>query len=125
MKIDEIKKIICSVFGINEADVFGKSKSPEFVSARYVFCQILYSKGLLRNKTAIGKLMDRDHSTVCNALKRHEDFNSMDRLYQKQYKQVLALVDKMVFDCEYIDVRLLFKRIDILKYCEPCSILGI
>ncbi len=118
----KVEKIVAKVCGLSEEDIFQNNRSKEFATARFMFCHILYDRYILRNVSAIGRLMNRDHSTVLNALKKHEDFNMVDRLYQRQYKQVLELVNKQILNCESFDLNRLFKRIDVNKYCETCNV---
>lgn len=120
-KYKKVKKIVAKVCGLEDEDIFQNNRSKEFSTARFIFCHILFDKHILRNVSAIGRLMNRDHSTVLNALKKHEDLNMVDSLYQRQYKQVKELVNKQILNCEYFDLNSIFKRIDVNKYCEPCN----
>lgn len=118
----KVKEIVAKVFGISVEDISTKSRKRKYVNARCAFAHVLYDKNILRNASEIGRLIDRDHSTVLNSLSNHDDFNTTDSFYHSQYKQVLKLVTKDVLNYESFNLMGLFKRIEINKRCEPCLI---
>lgn len=117
----KIQEIVAKVFGISVDDVSMRCRKRKYVNARCAFANVMFEKNILRNASEIGRLINRDHATVINSLKNHEDFNITDAYYQKQYKEVVRLVENRVFNFEEFDLMKLFKRIDIVKYCEPCG----
>lgn len=68
-----------TAFGINAADLNSDNRSPVLVYARAVVIRLLRDRlnpdGTPRFSTAmIGDYLHRDHSTVCHALSRFEDY---------------------------------------------------
>jgi chromosomal replication initiation ATPase DnaA len=116
----KVKEIVAKSFGISVDDISTRSRKRRYVNARCAFAHVLFDKNILRNVSEIGRLIDRDHSTVLNALNNHEDYYTTDYYYQTQYKEILKLVAKVVLNHEDFDLMKLFKRIEINKRCEPC-----
>lgn len=121
-KYIRVQEIAAKAFGISVEDLSIKSRKRKYVNARCAFANVLYDKNILRNASEIGRIIDREHSTVLNYLDNHDDFCITDYYYQSQYKQVLKLVTKDVLNCESFNLMGLFKRIEINKRCEPCRV---
>lgn len=85
MKPEKIKKIIDREFGL---DIGDKSRKGFIVQLRFIYCHIAYNQKERFSYDVIGKVVNRDHATVLNAL----------RQFQNQMK--------------YQDFYLLFKRIE-------------
>lgn len=59
---------VCQEYGIYPTDLLGRSRQRHFVNARSVLARELTARGL--GPVSIGRLMNRDHSTVINLLRR-------------------------------------------------------
>ena len=119
---NKVKEIVAKAFGIPVEDISIKSRKRKYVNARCAFANVMFEKKILCNASEIGRIVDRDHSTVLNYLDNHDDFCVTDSFYHSQYKQVLKLVTKDVLNCESFNLMGLFKRIEINKRCEPCRV---
>lgn len=62
LQIEEIAK----VYGYTAADILGKRKLKALVAVRRQCVVMLREKGY--STTEIGRIMNRDHSTICHAL---------------------------------------------------------
>lgn len=116
----KIKEIVSKVFGIAVEDISIKCRKTKYVNARCAFAHILFEKNILRNYSEIGRLIDRDHATVINSIRNHDDFMVTDPFYQDQYNKILKLVTKDVLNYENFNLMKMFKRIDIQAKCMPC-----
>jgi len=61
---------IASLYDYTVEDVLGKSKLKALVAVRRRCVVMLRDKGY--STTEIGRIMNRDHSTICHALKKYE-----------------------------------------------------
>lgn len=61
---------IAKVYGYTVEDILGKSKLKALVAVRRQCVNMLREKGY--STTEIGRIMNRDHSTICHALKMWE-----------------------------------------------------
>lgn len=59
-------KAVAEEFGIQKDQFWGKNRHRYLVTARSALAQELLALGL--TTTTIGKIMDRDHTTVCHLL---------------------------------------------------------
>jgi len=71
----ELKKIIieivCKYFSLTFDDVTSSSRKHNTLIARYIIMYFMYNK-LQFTKSQIGRIFNRDHTTVINALKQME-----------------------------------------------------
>lgn len=116
--INKIENITLKVFNIKNNRLSDKTIKQELAYARYVFCHILYSNKIIKNVSAIGRYLNRNHATILNALKRHDDLMVVNKEYQRNYKLVLDAANRQVFKCQPFDLHKLFKRIDISNRCN-------
>ncbi len=84
----ELIEAATAFWGLEEGDLIGISRKPEICWPRFVCCNLLRQKGL--SYSAIGKVFNRDHKTVTNAIKQ---FNALSELYET-YKQQAKAFDK-------------------------------
>lgn len=75
-------------WGLEKDALTGKSKKPEICWPRFVCCNLLRQKGL--SYPAIGKVFNRDHGTIINAVRQ---FAALTELYPA-YKQQAKAFDK-------------------------------
>ena len=61
---------IAKVYGYTVDDILGKRRLKALVSVRRQCVNMLHEKGY--STTEIGRIMNRDHSTICHALKMWE-----------------------------------------------------
>lgn len=66
--------------------VRSKSRKREFVEMRFMFCQYLKEE-FSYGPTTLGKLLDKDHSTIIHYFKQHNDLMSASRTYKDTYQR--------------------------------------
>jgi chromosomal replication initiation ATPase DnaA len=72
---------ICAEYGVSVAEVLGNSRIHDYVYARQACFFALQKVGL--SSTQIGRLMNRDHSTVLYGIRTHKErMNRVVRLKQ-------------------------------------------
>ena len=77
--IDKIKEII------QEYDLASKSRDRDKVYHRAYFYSLLREEGWHLSK--IGRLFNRNHATIINALKIHDNYYGKDKIYMRYIKQ--------------------------------------
>ena len=66
----QIKAMVAEATGITVADIMGTSRKAKFFIPRYMCIRLMRRRGW--STTKIGWIMNRDHSSIVNALKRAE-----------------------------------------------------
>ena len=84
MNIEQVKEYIESE-GLN-----GRSREQFYVFKRHYLCYALYRTQEL-TLSEIGALFNRDHSTVLNSIRKHEELKT-DKLYQKKIESCIQLM---------------------------------
>ena len=67
---NQIKAMVSEATGISIADIMGTSRYAKFFIPRYMCIRLMRRRGW--STTKIGWIMNRDHSSIVNALKRAE-----------------------------------------------------
>ena len=80
----ELIKAAAAFWGLKEEDLIGKSKKIEICWPRFVVSHILRQKGF--SYPAIGKVLNRDHGTIINAVKQYNALTEVYPAYQEQAK---------------------------------------
>ena len=76
--LEQLAKTICSILEVDFKYFIGKSRKRELVNARSIFSYIArnidtYENGMFKNSLReIGEVMNRDHSTIVNLVRRAE-----------------------------------------------------
>lgn len=75
---DAILRDVCERYGVQLADVKGKSRVPRFVLPRHEACyRLKYEAGLSYGR--IGQILGgRDHSTIIHGAKKHAQRNGLE-----------------------------------------------
>lgn len=60
--------VVCREYGITPRELLGKNRQRHLVDARSALARKLKARG--QGPVAIGRLLNRDHSTVINLLRR-------------------------------------------------------
>ena len=77
--VEKIKEII------QEYDLASKSRDRDKVYHRAYFYSLLREQGWHLSK--IGRLFNRNHATIINALKIHDNYYGKDKIYMRYIKQ--------------------------------------
>jgi hypothetical protein len=86
MNIEQVKEYIESE-GLNQ-----RSREQFYVFRRHYLCYALYRTQEL-TLSEIGKIFNRDHSTVLHSIRKHEELKN-DRLYQKKIESCIQLMSE-------------------------------
>jgi chromosomal replication initiation ATPase DnaA len=76
----EILQKVCDVTGIMPHDIFTPTRKREVVIARQLFCYVTMTHYHF-TWVAVGKFLNRDHSTIIHSVKTYSDY------IQMKYKQ--------------------------------------
>ena len=86
---DYILNVVSKYYRVSKEDILGSKRFAKFVLARHTVIKLLkeYTNLFLKD---IGKVVGGiDHSTCIHAIKAMNDRLEVDKLYQKQYKELL------------------------------------
>ena len=87
-----ILRVVSQVSGISTNDILGKSRTNEVCFCRNVCYHLMFTR-LGMSKVAIGKIFNRDHSTIINGLDVIKDETNNNAL-QDLLKQVELILPK-------------------------------
>lgn len=73
MIIDRIKQIVAEKAGISIEDMIDKNRLTTIVEARYICYQIIRENSSLSLKQIGSHFGNRDHTTIINGLRKHDD----------------------------------------------------
>lgn len=82
---DEILNKVCKYFKANPDDVTSKSRRRELVEVRYI-CISLIKNYTNLTLFKIGRIFDRDHSTIIHAINTVNDLSETDREFKEKVK---------------------------------------
>lgn len=92
------KEVICEFFGIN---IDTKTRKSDYVRARYMYFY------WVRNNThmslaEIGKSLNlmQDHSTIVNAIRKHNDDYDTNKVYRDQYDKLVNIIEEHILEQE-------------------------
>lgn len=100
--IDEIIAKVSELFKVHRRDILGRAKFDFILPARFALCKILHDRGM--SYASIGRVMDRDHTTVIHAVRRAEYTMQRDPEYAAKINEVIAMNVSPVKLPEYLDV---------------------
>lgn len=92
------KQVISTINELSGIDIRKRDKRVDIVIYRTV-CMNILSKYFKLSSTEIGKLLNRDHSTVLHAKSKNTDNSDYDKVYEKCLNSVSHLIIK--FDTQY------------------------
>jgi chromosomal replication initiation ATPase DnaA len=87
--LNEVIRIVCEMYGADPYDIKGPIRRRELVDVRHICCFIAFNYNLRNTKVAIGRALNRDHSTVIHAI------NSVKNLYHTNEDYAFELVQVM------------------------------
>ena len=74
-------------FGVKSKDLVTQKRNKEFLFPRMMIMHVLYYNKKIKPSTSyIGKLFNRDHSTVLNSLKQIDNFALTDDVFIKKLR---------------------------------------
>lgn len=69
---DKVIKAVCDHFKVSKGDLFFGGRYAKFARARYIAFMLLYKYTAL-NKSEIGELFQKDHTTVVHGIRKIND----------------------------------------------------
>ena len=84
-KLEDLIDIIIVKKGIDLKT--NTSRESKVVNIRFIFCKIAKDMGICALKE-IGKIINRDHSTVCFAVKKFNDYFETDPEFRELYYEI-------------------------------------
>lgn len=85
---DLILSIISKNCSVSVEDILSKTRKKDIVDARHYFCAIM-RKQLGYPVVAIGRYMDRDHTTVIHSVRTFDDRCSTDEGYRLVFETII------------------------------------
>ena len=82
---------LCGIYGITPEKIRSKSRKKPLPDIRCVLSNYLSLHGY-RNKE-IAEMLNRDHSTITTAIKRHESAMLFDKEYQKLNNKLIEFLN--------------------------------
>ena len=79
--MDTIANEVCIYYDINLNDLKGRSRVRKIVEAREVFCMLAKVFEKVKN-SVIARYLNRDHSTITNAIDKYGDDYKTDRTFR-------------------------------------------
>lgn len=77
------------LFGVHERDITGSARFRFVLNARFAVVKALHMRGW--SYTEIGRLLDRDHSTIINACRKAQKLMDADPSYARKVKQIARM----------------------------------
>lgn len=91
MNPDFIINAVCRVFPATPADIASPRRRRHEAEARQVACHLLFTVCRMSN-TQIGRLLNRDDSSVATARRTYRKLYEVDKGYRAMADRVLAIV---------------------------------
>jgi chromosomal replication initiation ATPase DnaA len=88
-----IFQAVTNVYDITYHDLISTSRKRHLVDARKQIIGRVYQKGVI-SLTTLGRLFNRDHSTIYDSLQGHKALLQYDAEYQEKARQIEELIDE-------------------------------
>jgi len=92
---DQALRIACDILQVSPDDVQGPCRERNLTNARFMIAHYLRHRMAL-TKVCIGRLFNRDHTTIIHGIQKHNDYFAYEPEYQYKY---LTLVQHMEALC--------------------------
>lgn len=93
MNIEKVKELI------QRDNLNSKDRHRDLIYKRSYLYSILREEGWHLSK--IGRLFNRNHATVINALNLHDNYFGKDKIYDRMIKEYLTIFGKEITDIDY------------------------
>jgi hypothetical protein len=93
MSIEKVKELI------QRDNLHSKDRHRDLIYKRSYLYSILREEGWHLSK--IGRLFNRNHATVINALNLHDNYFGKDKIYDRMIKEYLTIFGKEITDIDY------------------------
>lgn len=89
----QIIQMSCDYFDYHISFIIGKRRNPQFLFVRYMIMAYLRRNVEGMTLQGVGRLFDRDHSTVIHALKTHDSLYKYDHIYRTKYDNYIRFIN--------------------------------
>lgn len=87
--IGDIIEKVSEAFKVHRQDILGRAKYDFILPARFALCKILYERGM--SYSQIGRVLDRDHTTIMHAVRRAEYIMERDKSYAAKINEIARM----------------------------------
>ena len=77
MEMNDLLTIVSKATNITKREILGNSRKREIIQARGLFCYMAV-RNLKKMTTTTGRFLNRDHSTIINAVKNYDGYIEMN-----------------------------------------------
>ena len=109
-KIDLLFKVTESISGAKRKDIVGKKRYKELIVPRHIIGYMLH-KELDINLINSGKIINRDHSTICHYVKTYDDNMGFFKEYKEMYNLIADTFWSQIMDADVEDISLEVKNL--------------
>ncbi len=86
--VDKIFTAVYKKYNVKKEDIIGKSRTKETANARHITAYLLLTVAEM-TRTKIGKLLDRDHTTVISSLDAVEKRKQQDPIFDAELREMI------------------------------------
>ncbi len=94
MTIDAIKRYVCEISGVSDADITSKCRGFKILSAKSMFCHFLRDNKLGNHKD-IPDMVNLSGVSYYEAIRRHYRLYHLSKEYKEQYDRLVYEVAKI------------------------------
>ena len=109
-KIDLLFRVTESISGAKRKDIVGKKRYKELIVPRHIVGYMLH-KELDINLINSGKIINRDHSTICHYVKTYDDNMGFFKEYKEMYNLIADTYWSQIMDADVEDISLEVKNL--------------
>ena len=91
-KWTDAMRAVCQIYNITPDDIYSKNRTQHILYARHTFNHIC-RRTLRMSLESIGRIINRDHSTIIHSVRQTNDLIEYDRQFSKTYQQTHELLD--------------------------------
>lgn len=91
LKPSDVINFVCEQVNVPRKKVMSRGRFRELTTTRQMIYNILRIEYKM-NLVTIGKLFKKDHTTIINGIKRHNDDLFSDVIYKERYAELLFLL---------------------------------
>ena len=84
MQMNDLLTIVSKTTNITKREILGNSRKREIIQARGLFCYMAV-RNINKMTTTTGRFLNRDHSTIINAVKNYDGYIEMNVKPESKY----------------------------------------
>lgn len=89
MFIMDFVRVGGELFDVSPEEIMSHRRSRKTVKARYAIQKAMSLRG--NSTSGIGRMMDRDHTTIMHALRKADMWSENDPVYKERIEQIASL----------------------------------